>query len=553
MVAIVIALIGFSVGFDSAELRLSAIKIEIGTTTETIPNGNVNANGNVNENANRNVNTNGNVNANGNSTEIPFRGSSTDTNDKNNANNNKSNVTSHRKRSHGVAISSSNTTTTTEASSTGIPSTASNDNNSTNNYANSSSSIEESERTPPPPPPPSLPQAQAPVLTLLVMLSGEFGNNLFKIFRGFAISRLALREFGLATRIVLAEQRRGGTGRVYGKARRTTAQLKACFVTPDFGAVRFGLGNRLLDDNYFHEIKIPNSTFTLSDKRSSIQNLTDHLGELHNYLRDHPELFAENDNTSSSNNNNDDDNDNDNDNNNTSSSNDSNNDNGDNDPPRLMVRVDSLMVYPVINEFYDDIRNEFVFDDANCCGKTLEEPPEPDESVLHLRNYATEMKESRRNSLGFSELPGHRLVDDVLGHLQQGDKLALTGRNLENDSRNNETEAYELIRALRAKNLTLRFSPGSSGMEDFCFLKSAQKELIGTSKSTYLALAAYLANDNMTVARMYQYVTPSIPATSLGAFRETVGDNWTHPQLQSRIRFEEYYPPFRRTLRKQRR
>ena len=214
--------------------------------------------------------------------------------------------------------------------------------------------------------------------------------------------------------------------------------------------------------------------------------------------------------------------------------------------PRLMVLVNNLVVYPIVNEFYDDIRKTFVFNEQACCGKTFEGPPGEDESVLHLRNFATEMKESSRKRLGFEELGSSRLVSEVLGHLKDGDKLALVGRGLESDAQNNKTEAYEIVKALASKNLTLRFAPsGNNGVEDFCFLTHTRKELIGSSKSTYMALAAYLAAPGLERARMYQFVTPRVAhrggGSSLEIFRATVGFNWTHPELRSRVQFEEYF------------
>jgi len=157
-----------------------------------------------------------------------------------------------------------------------------------------------------------------------------------------------------------------------------------------------------------------------------------------------------------------------------------------------MVQVSSMNIFPIVNEFYDAIRENFVFDDEKCCGETLDNPPGVDESVLHYRNFATEMDESTRNYMGFRNLDVSRLLSEVLGHLKEGDKIAIAGRNLESDSQKNGTEAQGLISALKAKNLTVRFAPGPDAMADFCFLKQTRKELIGTSKSTYLQLAAYM-------------------------------------------------------------
>ena len=73
------------------------------------------------------------------------------------------------------------------------------------------------------------------------------------------------------------------------------------------------------------------------------------------------------------------------------------------------------------------------------------------------------------------ELDKEHLYSEVLGHLKAGDKLALAGRNLERDSQNNQTEAYGISKALEAKNLTLRFAPRNTPMENFSFLKKTKK------------------------------------------------------------------------------
>ncbi len=363
-----------------------------------------------------------------------------------------------------------------------------------------------------------------PVLTLLVMLSGEFGNNIFKIIRGWGTAQLAKREFGLTTRIVFAEQR--VRGRVIAKAKRTTKNLKNCFLSPSYiQNGDFGMGNHLLDAAYFEEITaIPGieigSTFTLSDgKSSNINDIRENLKILSNYLSENPGLVEKEKEK------------------NRVVQNGS-------VVPRLMVRVDALNVYPIVNEFYDEIRETFVFDESKCCGNTLDEPPGPDETVLHLRNFATDVKKENRRARGFEELDSDRISSELLGHLEEGNKLALAGRNLKSDSQNNRTEAYEIISAIKAKNLTLRFTPGSSEMEDFCFLTRTKKELIGTSSSTYFLLAAYLAGPSLELTRAYKFLSPEVKnddgPSKLKGFRK-IGSVWTQRELQSRIMFEEYF------------
>lgn len=360
-----------------------------------------------------------------------------------------------------------------------------------------------------------------PILTLMVMLSGEFGNNMFKILRGWGTAKLALRDFGLNTKLVFSQQ--DLHGKTIGKAISAEKHLKRCFLSPSyFRTVDFNLGNKLRKGRYFHEIlSIPGRpNFSLSDDFATIEDIKDNLKILSDYLNSHPDLLAKN------------------------------NEKHKNQPPtyvpRLMVRVNSLDILNIVDEFYEDIRETFVFDDEECCGETLEFPPSKDESVLHLRNYAVEMKAYTRKRKGFEELNATRIASELLGHLHIGNKLAITGRNLEHDSENNTTEAYQIVQALHTKNLTLRFSPDhNDAMADFCFLRYSQKELIGTSMSTYAMLAGILGIRSMKVVRMYQYVTPELKKFlhrwRLELFRRTVGNNWTLPQLRSKFMFEEYY------------
>jgi len=355
---------------------------------------------------------------------------------------------------------------------------------------------------------------------MLIHLSGEFGNNLFKYFGGWGIAMLAEREFNFKTRIVLKEQvsRRGG---VVGKARKTSKELKRCFsnTSPDwlFKDMDFGLGNELIDKRYFKEL----NQFDLSNKEQSIDDLRGVLKDIADDLNSNPDLVEQYKTPDG-------------------------NINDPRKPPKLMVKINSLHVFSIVNEFYDELLETFVFDEAECCGKTLEYPPLEDESVLHYRNFATEMKEFRRESLGFVELSGDQMVHTVLGSLQPGDKLAVAGRNLEKDSQTNTTLAYDMVEALKARGFDFRFSPGTEGVEDFCFLKKARKELVGTAKSTFLMLAGFLGGPTMKVARFYQFVTDRVVEERkdmwmYNVFQRTVGDNWTNPELMKRIVFEQYF------------
>ena len=374
------------------------------------------------------------------------------------------------------------------------------------------------------------PTIELPPITFLVQLSGEFGNNLQKIIRGWGTAKLAHEEFGIKTHIVYAEQQ------VPRKAKPTTKYIKRCFISPRFNGADFELGHRLLSQEYFYEldaILIPNQ-FSLSDDKATIHGIRDNLKKLSNYLHENPQIHHQRQS-------------------NDLNTNIINEGEGYNSTmtaststgisiPKFMVRVSSLREVPIIDEFYDLIRDTFIFDDAHCCGATLNAPPQKDESVFHYRNFATEMKLSTRVKLGFEELDPKRLAWEVFRNLKPGDKIAITGRNLEIGSKRNNTEPYKLLHALKGRNLTVRFSPGSDAMEDFCFLKSAKKELVGAYKSSYVKLAAYFGGPSIIVSRLYQYTTRQVLKSnvSLNLHKQLWG-NWTNPELASRIKFEEYF------------
>jgi len=128
------------------------------------------------------------------------------------------------------------------------------------------------------------------------MLSGEFGNNMFKIIRGWGVARLAKEEFGLTTRVVFAQQS-DISGNVLYKAETTARHLRECFVSPSFRTEDFKLGNKLLKEGYFHKLVIPGLEFTLSDDNSTIGHIKENLQIISDYLRDHPEIVAKENNT----------------------------------------------------------------------------------------------------------------------------------------------------------------------------------------------------------------------------------------------------------------
>jgi len=351
-------------------------------------------------------------------------------------------------------------------------------------------------------------QQKDPDATLLVALIGEFGNNMFIIINAWAVAKIAKEEFGFIFRIVFEEQTRDGN--VKARAKRTSAYIKKCMMSPTFFQhADFELGNRLKDEGYFHEIKDVDSR--LKGFRFQPPGIRNEMKILINYLNNNTHLYSPTSRAAVF-------------------------EDDASIVPVPMVRIANMNLWAYKDPFYDDMRKDFIFDESKCCGKSLENPPASDETVLHLRNFYTEI--STRDLLHYRELDADRIASELLGQLKEGDKIALAGRNIKEDAQKNDTEAFGIVSAIKAKNLTLRFSPGTDPMEDFCFLTFTEKELIGTSMSTYFILAALWARPANKLTRIYQPVHEARNNRMVSWFGSR---NFTNVELQSRIRFETYY------------
>lgn len=97
-------------------------------------------------------------------------------------------------------------------------------------------------------------------------------------------------------------------------------------------------------------------------------------------------------------------------------------------------------------------------------------------------------------------------------------------------SRFSAKEEQPYIDAMKQRGLQVRFIDGQTGVQDFCFLKSAQKEVIGTALSTYVFWAGILGNASNV--RLYMLDTPE---QRRGLPIDYV---WKHPDLKDRFRFE---------------
>jgi hypothetical protein len=144
----------------------------------------------------------------------------------------------------------------------------------------------------------------------------------------------------------------------------------------------------------------------------------------------------------------------------------------------------------------------------------------------HFRNFHTELPRAKK--LGFEELNPNRTAEELFGHLQPGDKVAIT-------TRFNNAVAQVYVKQLQQRGLQVRTITGQSSVQDFCFLMKARKELVGSRDSSFTRWAAVLGDAKR--ARLY-ILDNSLQQRKGGAARLIV--NWTHPYLKSRILYEIY-------------
>jgi hypothetical protein len=110
----------------------------------------------------------------------------------------------------------------------------------------------------------------------------------------------------------------------------------------------------------------------------------------------------------------------------------------------------------------------------------------------HLRNFFVEMPRAGPE-LGFHEATPDQVANVLLKHLKKGDKVAIL-------SRFKQEHAQKYVDAMETRGLQVRFVSGQTGVQDFCFLLHAQREMVGVALSTYFVWASYLSNCSKVVA-----------------------------------------------------
>mmetsp|Transcript_7901 Transcript_7901/g.19055 ORF Transcript_7901/g.19055 Transcript_7901/m.19055 type:complete len:495 (-) Transcript_7901:357-1841(-) len=208
-------------------------------------------------------------------------------------------------------------------------------------------------------------------------------------------------------------------------------------------------------------------------------------------------------------------------------------DNSKQGPIRLPYMLSqTLDAFPLIDKYYTQIREMMTFDNAKCCNRL----PEPNEYVFHYRNYQSELPRTRAYDMGFAELSPQKTAKELFGHLKKASsagvaaKVAITTR-IPNQVARNQVEALE------QEGVQAYLVEDQTGVEDFCFLKESQKELVGNARSTFVFWAGLLGT--VPKARLYHVDNWGLRNRHPN-FYERFTYNWTHPELKERIHFELY-------------
>lgn len=125
---------------------------------------------------------------------------------------------------------------------------------------------------------------------------------------------------------------------------------------------------------------------------------------------------------------------------------------------------------------------------------------------------------------GYEELSPNKTANELFTHLNSSDKVAIT-------TRFGGDNVAPYVSAMKERGLQVRVIDDQTGTQDFCFLLTAQKELVGTLMSTYVMWGAILGDTKR--ANLYRVKSPNTQQISFPAL------TWTHPKLKDRIYSQE--------------
>mmetsp|Transcript_45114 Transcript_45114/g.109777 ORF Transcript_45114/g.109777 Transcript_45114/m.109777 type:complete len:604 (+) Transcript_45114:185-1996(+) len=376
-----------------------------------------------------------------------------------------------------------------------------------------------------------------PVVSVVVSLSGELGNNLHHLAHGIGLQEWLRQEFDVESNIVIRHHK-------VGKWKKAYDDIQTCF--PILAEWDFTAGNskqfdRLeklqkewLNDRHDQVIALVNSG-NLTNVRQGLYRLAKNI--LHDTTR--PNITTTTTTLR----------------------------------VPFIVSLTILDAFPVIDRHFDTIRRIFAYNHSNpeCCALF----PTRDETVFHFRNYFSELPDIKAYNMGFAELSPNKTAYELFGsvpeptatqgvetetsttiasrkaaapelmssssrptmtmtpRLSPGDKVSVLSR-----IPNKYARAYaERLNGVWGTNATL-LSYGQSGLQDFCYMMHARHELVGNGRSTFLFWAAALGPEIQN-ARLYHDDTFGL-RNKFPDFWTRFTYQWTHPDLKKRIHWELY-------------
>jgi hypothetical protein len=196
------------------------------------------------------------------------------------------------------------------------------------------------------------------------------------------------------------------------------------------------------------------------------------------------------------------------------------------EPPNATVSLPFLssrsmsILDVLVDEFYDEIRQWLTLD-AACC----KERPEQEEVVFHLRNFAAE--NVKLLSKGYQELDPNSTAELLFANLRPGDKIAIVSRFPD------QVQPY--VVALESRGLSVRVIRNQTSVQDFCFLQSTKKELVGAKMSSFVSWAAVLGEAER--ARLYAVNSSFTQKRGEGFFGHHTS---SRKELRDRLVFQTY-------------
>jgi hypothetical protein len=334
-----------------------------------------------------------------------------------------------------------------------------------------------------------------PDATLIIQMKGEMGNNLQKLAYGYGLSLWLSRKFGITPNLVVRHLPK--------KAKWTNARddIHKCF--PNLRKYDFEQGNhkefklrRTQQADWLQKYHANTSHFLqLVVQGESAEEIEKGLAYFHQLATSsQPEKPTIKD-------------------------------------PKANITIPHLwignrpMSQLFIDNYIEEYRMFFRFDEDACCAQR----PEPDESVFHFRQFATELQKlslEEQFARGYQELSPNRTAHELFGHLQAGDKIAMTTR-----FHNDISRSY--VSAFVERGLQVRVVTNQTGTQDFCFLLKARKELVGVATSTFVRWAGYLGDTSRV--RLYSVALPNQTTTTTSRYHYP----WNNSKLKSRLYFEQ--------------